>query len=291
MTTATTQAPFVVLAGDQGPGHSAVLRELREAYRGRTPLALIDGGETQFDRPPPDRPVESWSPAYQALLVIAEQLAQPRAGAGRVTFPRLASGLLAVAAGAEAERVLRLSGKARGRLVGAISERGSVAEAAIEAVLEGVAEGLSPSCRRLRKGAVWYRDYPKAGGNPKHGLTLLSGHFRADGDARTHAERYLVRALLADLDARRAGRRQPVVLIDNVQETAGRRLMESVLRDRAEGISDQVVFYAALRGEGHPALRYAARRTALPELTGGEGGGWEPGSTPSSYAMLVALPS
>jgi hypothetical protein len=285
MTVATTTTPFVVLAGASGPGRSTALRELREAHQGRTPVALIDGEETQFDRPPPRRPAESWSPAYQALLVIAEQFAQ------RIAFPRLASGLLAVAAGAEAERVLRLCGRATGRLAGLIAERGPVAEAIVEAVVEGAAEGLSPSCRRLRRGAVWYRDYPNARGNPMRGLTLLSGHFRADGNARTHAERYLVRALLADLDAHRAGRRQPVVLIDNVQETAGRRLMESVLRDRAEGITDHVVFYAALRGEGHPALRNAARRTALPELMGGRGGTWAPGSTPSSYAMLVALPS
>ncbi|MDX3690620.1 hypothetical protein PV726_09865 [Streptomyces europaeiscabiei] len=282
MTTATTQTPFVVLAGAPGLSQSAALRELREAHRARTPVALIDGGETQFDRPPPRRPVESWSPAYQALLVIAEQLA------GRIAFPRLASGLLAVAAGAETERILRLSGKVAGRLIGSISERGPVAEAVIEAVLERVAEGLSPSCRRLRKGAVWYRDYPNAHGNPKHGLTLLSQQFRADGSARTHAERYLVRALLADLDGHRTGRRSPVVLIDNVQETAGRRLMGSVLRDRAEGMTDQVLFYAALRGEGHPALRNAARVT-LTELT--VDGAWTPGSTPSSYALLVALRS
>ncbi|QFR02904.1 hypothetical protein F9278_29760 [Streptomyces phaeolivaceus] len=245
---------------------------------------MIDGAEAQFDRPPPHRTTESWSPAYQALLVIAEQFAE------RAAFPRLASGLLAAAAGAEAERVLRLCGRATGRLAGLIADRGPAAGAIVEAVVEGAAEGLSPSCRRLRRGAAWYRDYPNARGNPMRGLTLLSEQFRADGNARTHAERHLVRALLADLDARRAGRRRPVVLIDNVQETAGRRLMESVLRDRAEGIADQVVFYAALRGESHPALRNAARRTVLPELTGERGeGGWAPGGTPSSYAMLVAL--
>lgn len=284
MTTATTPTPFVVLAG----GRSAALRELREAHRGRTPVALIDVEEAQFDQPPPTRPGEAWSPVYQALLVIAEQFAE------RIVFPRLASGLLAVAAGAEVERVLRLCGRVTGRLAGRIADRGPVTEAIIEAVVEGAAEGLSLSCRRLRKGAVWYRDYPNARGNPTHGLTLLSGHFQADGNARTHAEHYLVRALLADLDAHGAGRPQPIVLIDNVQRTAGRRLMESVLRDRAEGFRDQVVFYAALRGEGHPALRNAARRTALPELTGAGGGdsrGWVPGHTPSSYAMLVAPPS
>ncbi|MDX3619271.1 hypothetical protein PV678_42590, partial [Streptomyces europaeiscabiei] len=136
MTTATTQThalfdiptafqppeepPFVVLAGARGLGRSTVLRELRAACRGRTPVALIDGEETRFDRPPPGRPPETWSPAYEALSAIAEQLAEPVGGAGRITFPRLACGLLAVAAGGwgdrglsrictEAERVLLLS--------------------------------------------------------------------------------------------------------------------------------------------------------------------------------------
>ncbi|WP_327748506.1 hypothetical protein OG920_26580 [Streptomyces europaeiscabiei] len=333
MTTATTQThalfdiptafqppeepPFVVLAGARGLGRSTVLRELRAACRGRTPVALIDGEETRFDRPPPGRPLETWSPAYEALSAIAEQLAEPVGGAGRITFPRLACGLLAVAAGGwgdrglsrictEAERVLLLSdtggwlagrwvGKTVARLVSSMSVQGQpVVEAIIEAALEAFSEGMSSSHRRLRRGAVWYRDHPHAAGSPKLGLVLLSRHFRAGGDARTHAEHHLVRALLADLDdayagvvprAQRAGR--PVILLDNVQEAAGRRLMESVLRDRADGRADQVSFFAGLRGQGHPALRNATRRT-LPEATRADG--WTPGGTPSSHALLVPLP-
>ncbi|MFM9699043.1 hypothetical protein [Streptomyces europaeiscabiei] len=311
------ELPFVVLAGARGLGRSTALLELRAAYRGRTPVALIDGEETRFDRPPPGRPPASWSPAYEALAVVAEQLGEPVGGAGRITFPRLACGLLAVAAGGwgdhglsrictEAERVLLLSdtggwlagrwvGKTVARLVSSMSVQGQpVVEAIIEAALEAFSEGMSSSHRRLRRGAVWYRDHPHAAGSPKLGLVLLSRHFRAGGDARTHAEHHLVRALLADLDdayagvvprAQRAGR--PVILLDNVQEAAGRRLMESVLRDRADGRADQVAFFAGLRGQGHPALRNAARRT-LPEATRADG--WTPGGTPSSHALLVPLP-
>ncbi|MDX2914301.1 hypothetical protein [Streptomyces griseiscabiei] len=337
MTTATTQThalfgiptafhppegpPFIVLAGGRGLGKSVALRGLWEAYRSRTPVALIDGEETRFDRPPPGRPPETWSPVYEALSAIAEQLGEPvaGAGAGRITFPRLACGLLAVAAGgwgdralsricAEAERVLLLSdaggwlagrwvGKTVARLVSSMSDQGPVVEATIETALEAFSEGMSSSHRRLRRGAVWYRDHPNAAGNPKLGLVLLSRHFRAGGDARTHAEHHLVRALLADLDdaysgvagvvprTQRAGR--PVILLDNVQEAAGRRLLESVLRDRADGRADQVAFFAGLRGQGHPALRNAARRT-LPEAT--RTSGWTPGATPSSRALLIPLP-
>lgn len=307
----------MVFTGTRGLGKSAMLRELRTTYRGRTPVALIDGEESRFDRPPPERPVESWSPTYEALLTVAEQLAEPVTGAGRITFPRLACGLLAVAAGGwrgrdlprvreEAERILALSdtgswpgpgrwaGKVAARLTASLSASGLVVEPVIEAALEAFTEGMSSAHRRLRKGAVWYRDHPRTGGSPKLGLILLSGHFRADGAPRTYAERRLVRALLADLDAAYAGvvRRthragRPVVLLDNVQEPAGRRLMECVLRDRADGIPDDVAFFAALRGDGHPALRNAERRTlteATPDTP------WTPGSTPSSRALLVSLP-
>ncbi|MFF4464473.1 hypothetical protein ACFY13_33785 [Streptomyces mirabilis] len=313
------ELPFVVFAGGRGLGKSAVLRELRDAYRGHTPVALIDGEERQFAGPPAERPAESWSPVGQALTTIAEQLAEPVTGAGRIGFPRLTSGLLAVAAGGwsdrdvprirqEAERILLLNetgswlsgfagrwvSKVVSKLIASLSGTGPVIAPIIEATLEAFAEGIGPAPRRLRRAATWYRDYPNAGGNPKLGLILLSSHFRAGGDSRTHAERHLVRALLADLDDAYAGIMQrshrlgrPVVLIDNVQERAGLGLLEPVLRDRADGIADHVVFFAALRGYTHGALRNASRRT-LPEVA--RHTGWEPGTSPSSRALLVALP-
>ncbi|MFJ8358607.1 hypothetical protein [Streptomyces sp. NPDC093984] len=311
--------PFVVFTGRRGLGKSALLDEVRAAYQGHTPVALIDGEEPQFAGPPPERPGEVWSPVAQALTTVAEQLAEPVTGARRIGFPRLASGLLAVAAGGwgdrdvprirqEAERILLLNdsrsfldgfagrwvSKVVAKLIASMSNTGPVVEPIIEATLESFSEGVSPTHRRLRRAATWYRDYPNAGGNPKLGLILLSGHFRAGGDSRTHAERHLVRALLADLDdayagvvqrSRRVGR--PVILIDNVQEPAGRGLLECVLRDRADGIRDRVVFFSALRGYSHPALRNAARRT-LTEVA--RTTGWEPGASPSSRALLVSLP-
>ncbi|MFF1452596.1 hypothetical protein ACFVYF_31355 [Streptomyces sp. NPDC058274] len=313
------ELPFVVFAGARGLGKSTVLGELREAYKGHTPVALIDGEDAQFGAPPTERPPEAWSPPAHALTTIAEQLAEPVTGAGRISFPRLASGLLAVAAGGwsdrdlprirqEAERILLLNdsgswlsgfagrwvGKVVAKMIASMSGTGPVVEPIIEATLEAFSEGMSPTHLRLRKGATWYRDYPNAGGNPKLGLILLSGHFRAGGDSRSHAERHLVRALLADLDdayasplqrSKRIGR--PVVLIDNVQAPAGRGLMEAVLRDRAEGIADHTAFFTALRGTAHPALRNAVRRT-LPEAA--RHSGWTPGTSPSSRALLVSLP-
>ncbi|MEU1038305.1 hypothetical protein [Streptomyces sp. NPDC005907] len=310
------ELPFVVLADGPGPGRSAVLDELRDCYRGHTPVALIDGAQRRSCGPPPQRPPASWSPVADALITAAEQLAEPVTGAGRIIFPRLATGLLAVAAGGwsdrdvtrvrrEAERILLLNdsasrlaghwvGRVVARLTASMPGTGPVVEPVIEATLEAFSEGVSPTRLRLRKGATWYRGHPDAGGSPRLGLTLLSDRFRAGGDSRTHAERHLVRALLADLgDAyarplrgtRRIGR--PLVLIDNVQEPPGRGLMEAVLHDRADGIADRTAFFAALRGPAHPALRGAVRRT-LPEVA--RHSGWTPDTSPSSRALLVSLP-
>ncbi|MFD7706417.1 hypothetical protein [Streptomyces sp. NPDC059786] len=315
----TGELPFVVLAGARGLGKSAVLDELRQAYQGHTPVALVDGEDRQFAVPPPERPAEAWSPVTQALTTVAEQLAAPVTGAGRISFPRLASGLIAVAAGGwntrdlprirqEAERILLLNdsgswlsgfagrwvSKVVSKLIASMSGTGPVVEPIIEATLEAFSEGMSPTHLRLRKGAAWYRDYPNAGGSAKLGLILLGGHFRAGGDSRAHAERHLVRALLADLGdayagplarSKRIGR--PLVLIDNVQAPPGRGLMEAVLRDRADGLADSTAFFAALRGDTHPVLRNAVRRE-LPDVA--RASDWAPDTAPSSHALLVPLP-
>ncbi|MFD8819154.1 hypothetical protein ACFV23_48665 [Streptomyces sp. NPDC059627] len=312
------ELPFVVLTGARGLGKSAVLGELRDAYQGHTPVALVDCAEEQFSAPPPERPAASWSPVGQALLVVAEQLAEPVTGAGRITFPRLMSGLVAVAAGGwgdadserirrEVERILllnesgswisgfagRWAGKVAAKVVAAATGTGPLVSGAIEATLESIAEGFSS--RRHQKASVWYRTYPNAGGHAQRGLILLSGHFRAGGTSREHAERYLVRALLADLTEAYAGvmpRMQrlgrPLVLLDNVQTGPGPGLVEAVLRDRAEGIADQVAFVAGLRGDGRRLLRGGVRR----ELAGvARHSEWTPDpAVPSSRALLVALP-
>ncbi|GGS63419.1 hypothetical protein [Streptomyces cinerochromogenes] len=311
------EPPFVVLTGARGLGKSAVLAELRDAYRGHTPVALVDCAEEQFRAPPPDRPAASWSPLGQALLVLAEQLAAPVTGAGRITFPRLMSGLVAVAAGGwgdadserirrEVERILllnesgswigslagRWAGKVAAKVVAAATGTGPLVSGAIEATLEAVAEGFTH--RRHQKASVWYRTYPNAGGNAQRGLILLSQHFRDGGSSREHAERYLVRALLADLTEAYAGvlpRMQrlgrPLVLLDNAQAAPGPGLVAAVLRDRTEGVADRVAFVAARRGEGRAELPGAVRR-ALPEVA--RRCDWVPEATPSSRALLLALP-
>ncbi|MGW2956920.1 hypothetical protein ACWDGI_00335 [Streptomyces sp. NPDC001220] len=314
------ELPFVVLTGARGLGKSAVLGELRDAYQGHTPVALVDCAEAQFAAPPAERPAESWSPVAQALLVVAEQLAEPVTGAGRITFPRLMSGLVAVAAGGwgdadserirrEVERILllnesgswisgfagRWAGKVAAKVVAAATGTGTgpLVSGAIEATLESIAEGFAS--RRHQKASVWYRTYPNAGGHAQRGLILLSGHFRAGGTSREHAERYLVRALLADLTEaysgvlprmQRLGR--PLVLVDDAGTGPGPGLLDAVLRDRADGVADQVAFVAGLRGDGRELLRNGVRRELAEVARRTE---WAPdAAAPSSRALLVALP-
>lgn len=312
------EPPLVVLSGARGLGKTAVLAELRESYKGHTPVGLIDCEDPEFAAPPTGRPAEAWSPVSQALLVLAEQLAEQVTGAGRIQFPRLMSGLVAVAAGGwgdadserirrEVQRILllnesgswvggfagRWAGRVAAKVVAAATGTGPLLSAAVEATLESLSEGFAG--RRHQRASAWYRDYPNAGDNARRGLILLSGHFRAGGTSREHAERHLVRALRADLtDAytgvlprmKRLGR--PLVLLDNAHTAPGPGLIEAVLRDRTEGVGDQVVFFAAVRGNGRPALRNATRR-ALPELARSSDWTPEPGSA-SSRALVVSLP-
>ncbi|WP_405973498.1 hypothetical protein OG496_32765 [Streptomyces sp. NBC_00988] len=315
------EPPFVVLAGARGLGKSMALAELRTAYRGHTPVALIDCEADRLTRLPAGRPAATWSPVWQALTTVAEQLREPVVhGAGSIDFPRLEAGLLAVCATGwgsrdedsareEARRILLLSdparrwaviaqgwaGKVASRLIANLSGTGPVGQAVIEATLDTLFDLVWTPNGLLKAGADWYSAYPGASGDAKRGLIEIARDFRADGTSRADAERWLLRALLADLGdtyrrrwerMRRVGR--PVVLVDNVQSGPGPGLMKAVLRERADGTSDQVVFVAGLRGRRHPELPDAVRHP-LPEVA--RASGWVPGASPSSRALLVTLPA
>ncbi|OEJ25648.1 hypothetical protein AR457_15410 [Streptomyces agglomeratus] len=306
--------PAVVLAGGRGMGKTAVLKRLHTGYKQRTPVALIDCERPQFaERPAQHAP--SWSPVTEALAELGEQLAPPVHGAGAVEFPRLAAGLLAVASlgwqphddenilaeglrlGLLVEPGSRWRNQTRTWLTKVVAKFAAMASGVgpgLDVVVETTVESLLDDLfnRSQRSSADWYGNYPGAGGKAKRGLTLLALHFRRGSEHRVRAERHLVGALRADLDAayqgmgrlRRVGR--PVLLIDNAQAPLGRRLVEPVLRDRADGKHDHVVLIAALRGHDHPALRHAVRR-ALPEVR--HELGWRRGGEIASGAVIVGL--
>ncbi|MEV8311503.1 hypothetical protein AB0P36_30260 [Streptomyces flavidovirens] len=306
--------PAVVLTGGRGMGKTALLKRLHSAYRQRTPIALIDCERAEFTERPAEHSL-SWSPVTEALAELGEQLAPPVHGAGAVEFPRLAAGLLAVASlgwqphddenivaeglrlGLLVEPGSRWRNQTRTWLTKVVAKLAAMASGVgpgLDVVVETTVESLLDDLfnRGQRASADWYGNYPGAGGKAKRGLTLLALHFRRGSEHRVRAERHLVGALRADLDAayqgmgrlRRVGR--PVVLIDNAQAPLGRRLVEPVLRDRAEGKRDHVVLVAALRGHDHPALRHAVRRT-LPEVR--HELGWRRGREIASGAVAVEL--
>lgn len=291
--------PVLVLSGGRGLGKTAVLDEICAAYtertrrgesRKRTPLARIDCEDPQFAAAPHTDSPESWSPLWQAALVLAEQLTEPVRAAGQLTFPRLTAGLVAVRAGswggapdserirAELTRILllnephsrfstagRWATKVAAKVAAASVGQGPYLAAVVEATLEAVSEDALS--RKDQRPSAWYRTYPNAGGNAKRGLMLLSGNFRAGGTSREHAERWLVRALLTDLadgyaglGARLTRLGRPVVLLDNARTGPGPALLDALLRDRAAGSRHQVAVIATVRGTELPLLRGAVRR-------------------------------
>ncbi|WP_328378161.1 hypothetical protein OHB13_21295 [Streptomyces sp. NBC_00440] len=310
--------PVTVLTGGRGMGKTVVLKQLRTNYRGRTPVALIDCEHPDFAAlPSGHRRAPFWSPATEALSVLGEQLGPAVRGAGAIEFPRLAAGLMAIAStgwdpnnsqqvhdealrlGLLVESGARLKSLGKGWLVKLTAKFAALwtgAPPGLDVIVETTVESLLEDLfdRGQRAAANWYGDYPGAGGHAKRGLSLLALQFHRerDSDARALAERHLVGALRADLRAayqgmgrlRRVGR--PLVLLDNVQAPLGRRLLEPVLRDRAAGRLDQVVFIATLRGDDHPAL-HSAERCLLPEVT--HSTPWTRGTEVASGALTVGL--
>ncbi|MFD0076799.1 hypothetical protein ACFVIY_30620 [Streptomyces sp. NPDC127166] len=283
--------PVTVFTGGRGMGKTALLKEVRNRYKGYTPLALLDCAHIE---PPADHG-PGWTPVTGALSELAVQLSPKVLGARPVRFPRLSLGLVAVASLAwsqeddeRARRDLQRLGPllatvdatrgAAGNWVGKVLTKlaatfadaaaplaGLLAEATVETVLEEVFGRLQ------RSSESWYGSYRNAGGRSKAGLQQLAVDFEHDGRRRREAEAFLVGALTEDLRHAYTGLQRgarigrPVLLLDNAHEPLGRQLVEPILRARAaEGRRDKVVVLTTSRVRDHEGLRQATR-TRLPE--------------------------
>ncbi|MFI8291952.1 hypothetical protein ACIGBL_22715 [Streptomyces sp. NPDC085614] len=283
--------PVTVFTGGRGMGKTALLKQLRNAYRSATPLALLDCAHIE---PPADHG-PGWNPLTGALAELAVQLSPRVYAAKPVQFPRLSLGLVAVASigwsqedDERARRDLqRLGpvlatvdaakgaavnwvGKVLAKLAATFAEAtapmaGLLAEATVETVLEEVFG------RFQRTSESWYGTYRNAGGRGKAGLQQLAVDFAQGGRRRREAEDFLVGALIEDLGRAYTGltrlgtrRGRPVLLLDNAHEPLGRRLVEPILRARADGRRDHVVVIAASRVRDHDGIRHATR-LRLPE--------------------------
>ncbi|WP_369144832.1 hypothetical protein [Streptomyces sp. R44] len=283
--------PVTVFTGGRGMGKTALLKEVRNRYKGYTPLALLDCAHLE---PPADHG-PGWTPVTGALAELAVQLSPKVLGARPVRFPRLSLGLVAVAAlgwsqedderarrdlqrlgpllatvdatrGAAANWVGKVLAKLAATFAdAAVPLAGLLAEATVETVLEEVFGRLQ------RASESWYGAYRNAGGRGKAGLQQLAVDFEQGGRRRREAEDFLVGALTEDLLTAYTGLRRgsrigrPLLLLDNAHEPLGRQLVEPILRARsAEGRRDKVVVLAGSRVRDHEGLRQATR-TRLPE--------------------------
>ncbi|WP_418958463.1 hypothetical protein [Streptomyces tritici] len=283
--------PVTVFTGGRGMGKTALLKQLRNAYREATPLALLDCARVE---PPADHG-PGWTPLTGALGELAVQLSPKVHAARPVQFPRLSLGLVAVASigwaqddderarrdlqrlgpvlstvdatkGAAANWVTKVLSKLAARAAETTAPMaGLLAEATVETVLEEVFG------RFQQRADSFYGSYRNAGGRGRAGLQQLAVDFEQGGRRRRQAEDFLVGALVEDLcraytGLTRAGTRRgrPVLLLDNAHEPLGRRLIEPLLRARADGHRDKVVVLAASRVHEHEALRHATR-LRLPE--------------------------
>ncbi|MEU4273083.1 hypothetical protein [Streptomyces sp. NPDC026092] len=283
--------PVTVFTGGRGMGKTALLKQVRNAYKAATPLALLDCAHIE---PPADHG-PGWNPLTGALAELAVQLSPRVLAAKPVQFPRLSLGLVAVASiswsqedderarrdlqrlgpvlstvdaakGAAANWVTKVLAKLAANFAEATAPMaGLLAEATVETVLEEVFG------RFQQKAESWYGTYRNAGGRGTSGLQQLAMDFSQGGGRRREAEDFLVGALVEDLAraftglANRGARRgRPVLLLDNAHEPLGRRLIEPILRARADGRRDRVVVIAASRVRDHDGIRHATR-LRLPE--------------------------
>ncbi|MEU4064301.1 hypothetical protein AB0F25_18110 [Streptomyces wedmorensis] len=282
---------MTVFTGGRGMGKTALLKEVRNRYKGFTPLALLDCARVE---PPADHG-PGWTPVTGALAELAVQLAPRGTVVRAVQFPRLSLGLVAVASLAwsqeDDERARRdlqrlgpllatvdatrgaatnWVGKVLAKLAATFAEAtaplaGLLAEATVETVLEEVFS------RFQRTSESWYGGYRNAGGRGKAGLQQLAIDFEQGGERRREAEAFLVGALTEDLFRAYTGIRQrgtrigrPLLLLDNAHEPVGRQLVEPILRARADGRRDRIVVLATSRDRDHQGMRHATR-TRLPE--------------------------
>ncbi|WP_020121642.1 hypothetical protein [Streptomyces canus] len=273
--------PVVLLTGGPGMGKGRLLRAVHARFARQVPVIRLDCASSEYaDRAGPEPGARS--AVTEALFEAALLLHTWRGTGGAFIFPRFFAGLAVIATGVadgtragittEVERYEELMQQPRlralsardvwrGALLGAVRNMlevlaaqalGQDGAAALTALLDALFERLTP--RGEAELTRIYGEYPGAAGQPKHGLRKLAVDFRAGGEGREDAERFLFRALREDLEAAygglggwlgRVGR--PGLLLDHAEEPLGERLLRAVLADRRDGQRDRVVIVGTAR--------------------------------------------
>ncbi|MFH9676195.1 hypothetical protein ACH4L5_28490 [Streptomyces sp. NPDC017405] len=282
--------PVVLLTGGPGMGKGRLLRAARDRFATKVPVIYLDcGSPVHAERAEPEPGARS--AATEVLVEAARRLCTWQGTGGSFTFPRLFAGLAVIATGvaegtpdavaAEVERYAELPQRQRfrgvaagdfwrGALLGAIRNLlntlsaqalGPYSAAVSGALVDALISSLAP--RGRTEMARLYGAYPGAAGQPEHGLRDLAADFRAGGEGREVAERFLFRALREDLEAayggavgwlRRVGR--PAMLLDHAETPLGEQLLRAVLTDRRGGQRDRVVIVGTARRADGGAFLY-----------------------------------
>ncbi|MDQ0913658.1 hypothetical protein QFZ22_009730 [Streptomyces canus] len=273
--------PVVLLTGGPGMGKGRLLRAVHDRFARQVPVIRLNCANPVYaDQAGPEPGARS--AVTEALVEAALLLHSWRGTGGAFTFPRFFAGMAVIATGVaggtrvaistEVERYEeliqqpRLRGLGtgdfwRGALLGAVRNMlavlagpvlGPYGAAGLTALIDALFERLTP--RGEAELTRIYGEYPGAVGNVRHGLRTLTADFRAGGERRGDAERFLFRALREDLEAAygglggwlgRIGR--PGLLLDHAEEPLGERLLRAVLADRRDGQRDRVVIVGTAR--------------------------------------------
>ncbi|MFF2198530.1 hypothetical protein [Streptomyces sp. NPDC058157] len=280
---------LLVCGGGRGSGKSALLKALSEQYAQRVPQAYADLAADRFGQPGLARPADGEAPRNAShtsdlLFYLMDGLSQkPSEFAGKLSFPRLVQGLLAITSWepvrpaelpaarhrlGELQRAGQPDQQARNERVlgwidevaGALPAVGGMppgVEEMVRALLRIVAtELLGP--RANKEGLKWWgaRRVGRQGDGLAR-LTELAMTFRGEAEDREHAERHLLAALLADIadhygwlnTMNRVPR--PLLLLDNAHTPTGAAFLDELAR----------VWHEEAAGER--ALRPAVVATAL----------------------------
>lgn len=270
--------PIVAVAGGRGMGKTAVLKEIADAYGNRAPYVRLDLAAKRYSGTRSDSDPGSDSALLRLLRDLKWDLELPVAHNTRIRFPRLSNAQVAVATWQGSAEINRDQARQ-----GLMDARASVAQIAHDNqnywmkdwtsdVLAEFAGSVAPfpvnvfvkasvhvflakTLNRTQRQAVlaWHKAYdPAAAGDGYDALIKLASDFHSGGDYRTRAEKVLVSAFLADLDAeyRRLSSwmnrvASPLALLDNIHaHSVGIQFLRLVLASRFQSSDDPLVVVA-----------------------------------------------
>ncbi|MFD8147496.1 hypothetical protein [Streptomyces sp. NPDC059708] len=320
---------LLVCGGGRGSGKSALLKALSEQYAHRVPQAYADLAADHFGQPGLAAPADGEAPRNAShtsdlLFYLMDGLSQkPAEFGGRLSFPRLLQGLLAITSWepvrpaeipaarhrlAELQRAGQPDQQARNeRVLGWIDEVAG-ALPAVGGIPPGVEELVRPLLRvvatellgpRANKDGLKWWEARRVGrqGDGLAQLTELAMTFRGEEEDRESAERHLLAALLADV-ADHYGRvntmnrvPRPLLLLDNAHTPTGAALLDGLAHVWHEGAAGRrtprPAVVAAVLGQDPPVPDPA---DTTPSTRSAPGAFWLAGRPAAPAGWLAHLP-